>query len=409
MSIIVRINGFYVSFVSSNCFGFYVFCLRDLFFSGIFSLFTISSCYSYCINITYSIIAICLYCAVTVASFYTPCVTVFNYHCFDFAARYVNSIKLDFRPFLFVLYDSKYISLFVFFTVSLYSKLLLLKLLCFIFSYCVVYTRFFYALVSNSFKLAYISNFYSVKSHIVTGNLIQCQLSKFNYLKANIDPVLLFLLCSTYDLCFGFSLISLRCQLVSFTPEVMCILSGSRIFLYPIAGTLYRGADVITDRFLSKALATNSKELAEHLMLIDLSRNDLNRFVFCQALVFTFKIVSFYYVHHIVSCLVALYWRSNTFDSVVQNISPVGTLSGAPKLAALGFISQHETPRSFYAGAVCVRDLCKQIAIYLALIRTVVFYGSYCLIRSASGIVLNSLIRNEYFELNNKLRVFLKR
>ncbi|QSW37736.1 chorismate-binding protein [Candidatus Vidania fulgoroideae] len=403
----IRANGFYISFAISDQFEFYMFCLRELFFSSLFSLFVINSCYSYCINVTYSVIAIC--CCLFTSVLSLSYITVFNYHYFDFSCVTGNSHRLVLSPFLLVLYNSRCIHIYLFASVSIKIKLFILKLVYFLECYCVLYVRFFYLLIPNNFKLLYISNFYNVKANIATGNLIQCQLSKFNYLKSNIELSLLFLLCSTYDLCFSFVVISLRSAIISFTPELACVLNSSYIYLYPIAGTIYRGSDLFADKFFSLALVTNAKELSEHLMLVDLSRNDLNRFVVTYNYSFVFKIISFYYVHHIVSCLIARYWRSYTYNAVVCYISPIGTLSGAPKLTALRFISQYELPRGLYAGTICVRNLGNQLVVYFALIRSMVICGYYCLIRSASGIVLDSFIKNEYFELNNKLRVFLKR
>ncbi|MGX7582628.1 chorismate-binding protein [Candidatus Vidania fulgoroideorum] len=397
-----------MSFAVLNCFEFYIFCLRSLFFSSVFSLVVINNCYSYCVTITYSIIAICWQFVSGVTISYFACITIFNYHYFDFFAKYGGSFKLSLSPFVLLFYKSNYIYIYIFSIVTLCSRLLVLKLLYSVLSYCWLFTGFFYKLLTNPFKLVYVSNFYSVKADIFAGNLIQCQLSKFNYLKSNIEPVLLFLLCSTYDLCFSFAVMFLRNSVVSFTPEIMCVLSSSYVFLYPIAGTICRGNDIFSDKFLSKNLLTNNKELAEHLMLVDLSRNDLGCFVASYECVFTFRLVSFYYVHHIISCVVANYWRLAAFDTVIRCISPIGTLAGAPKLVALRFIAQQEIARGMYAGAIGIQDLCSRISVYFALIRTIVFCECYCIIRSASGVVLGSFIKNEYFELNNKLRVFLK-
>ncbi|MDR2429293.1 MAG: anthranilate synthase component I [Puniceicoccales bacterium] len=193
-------------------------------------------------------------------------------------------------------------------------------------------------------------------------------------------------------------------QIVGASPEVNVRLTGKAVGIRPIAGTRPRGRSEPEDRLLEKELLADEKELSEHLMLVDLARNDIGRVcVPGSVTVSEYAAVERYsHVMHIVSQVEGrLRDGQNAFD-LFRATFPAGTLSGAPKIRAMQIISELEgTRRGFYGGALGYfsfsgnHDSC--IAIRSALLK-----DGKAWIQAGAGIVADSVPGNEYMEAINK-------
>ncbi|MGX7589711.1 chorismate-binding protein [Candidatus Vidania fulgoroideorum] len=270
--------------------------------------------------------------------------------------------------------------------------------------------NFFYIIKKNSKAEDYIYKFNKIKKYIKQGKVIQCQIGKDSIIKKNIGLVRLFKICDKRDICVKAYISLLRESIICFTPEILVLIKNKDIYLYPIAGTIKRGVDLIIDKLYEKKLINDKKELSEHVMLIDIARNDLNSISKQNTVIVKrkFTVGKFYYVQHIISEVKAKVIKKHS-KKVLRYISPSGTLTGSPKIKSMEIIKKMEKDRGYYGGCVGFKELKKNIGIYFVIIRTAFQKGNYIIIKSASGIVNKSEIRKEYRELNNKMKVFLKK
>ena len=195
-------------------------------------------------------------------------------------------------------------------------------------------------------------------------------------------------------------------QLVGSSPEVLVRLTGRTAVTRPIAGTRPRGADSEGDRRLGEELLADPKERAEHLMLVDLARNDLGRVCeYGSVHVDPYYVIERYsHVMHIVSGVRGrLAAGSDAFD-LFRATFPAGTVSGAPKVRAMQILSEIEGAlRGPYAGAVGYFGLSGDMDTAIA-IRTLVFEGGRVHLQAGAGIVYDSDPGREYEETRNKMR-----
>ena len=144
-------------------------------------------------------------------------------------------------------------------------------------------------------------------------------------------------------------------EIIGSSPEILVRVANNKITLRPLAGTRPRGKDSKEDQKLAKELLNDQKEIAEHLMLIDLGRNDIGRVAAKNSIDVNKYMEIEYYSHvmHISSNIDAtLQKKSTCLDALIAGF-PAGTVSGAPKIRAMEIISDFETKkRSFYAGCV---------------------------------------------------------
>ena len=193
---------------------------------------------------------------------------------------------------------------------------------------------------------------------------------------------------------------------VGSSPEVLVRVRDGRAELLPIAGTRPRGQTAEQDRFLEADLLADPKEQAEHVMLVDLGRNDLGRVcAFGSVQVDRFAYVERYsHVMHIVSSVSgALASRRGAMD-VLAACFPAGTVSGAPKVRAMEIIDELEiSKRGLYAGAVGWADFSGNLDTCIA-IRTMLVAGNRGYIQAGAGIVADSDPEREYQETVNKAR-----
>ena len=193
-------------------------------------------------------------------------------------------------------------------------------------------------------------------------------------------------------------------QVVGSSPEVLVRKQSDRITLRPIAGTRPRGANEDEDKSLEKELLNDPKELAEHLMLIDLGRNDVGRVARTGSVELVDKMVIERYSHvmHIVSEVQGLLRPGVTPMDVIRATFPAGTLSGAPKVRAMEIIAELEpVKRNIYAGAVGYWSWHDDMDWAIA-IRTAVIKDKQLHVQAGAGVVADSNPDNEWQETMNK-------
>ena len=198
--------------------------------------------------------------------------------------------------------------------------------------------------------------------------------------------------------------------IVGASPEMLVRCENDRLEYRPIAGTRPRGKTTAEDDALAEEMQRDKKEVAEHLMLVDLGRNDLGRVAeFGSVTVDTLMSVEKYsHVQHLVSALSAkLKVGIDRFDALAACF-PAGTVSGAPKVRAIEIIRRLEpTPRGVYAGAVGYFDYSGNMDTCIA-IRTLVFENGLAKIQAGAGIVADSVPALEFEETVNKAKVLLR-
>jgi anthranilate synthase component 1 len=198
--------------------------------------------------------------------------------------------------------------------------------------------------------------------------------------------------------------------LLGASPEMLVRCTGRRLEYRPIAGTYPRGATETEDLILGEQLRADEKEQAEHIMLVDLGRNDLGRVAdYGSVEVAELMIVErFSHVMHLVSVIKArLKDGLDCFDALAA-VFPAGTVSGAPKVRAMEIIDELEpTRRSAYAGAVLYLDYSGNLDSCITL-RTMYVRGNQAYIQAGGGIVADSVPEKEYLETVNKARALIK-
>ncbi|CAG8717782.1 33476_t:CDS:2, partial [Racocetra persica] len=195
-------------------------------------------------------------------------------------------------------------------------------------------------------------------------------------------------------------------QIVGASPELLVKVEDNIVYTHPIAGTRKRGKNKEEDEMLAKELLNDPKERAEHVMLVDLGRNDVNRV--CQPQ--TVKVDSlmhierYSHVMHIVSQVSGKLRPDKTRFDAFRSIFPAGTVSGAPKVRAMELISELEREkRGVYAGAVGHFAFANSIDTCIA-IRTMVFKDGFVYLQAGGGIVYDSNEDSEYQETVDKLQ-----
>ena len=199
-------------------------------------------------------------------------------------------------------------------------------------------------------------------------------------------------------------------HIVGSSPEILVRLEDDLVTVRPIAGTRPRGETPELDQALERELLNDPKEIAEHLMLIDLGRNDTGRVATTGSVKLTDKMVIERYSHvmHIVSNVIGqLQPDKNAFD-VLAATFPAGTVSGAPKIRAMEIINELEpVKRGIYAGAVGYLSWSGNLDTAIA-IRTAVIKDQTLHIQAGAGIVYDSVPRNEWEETLNKGRAVFR-
>jgi anthranilate synthase component 1 len=200
-------------------------------------------------------------------------------------------------------------------------------------------------------------------------------------------------------------------QLVGSSPEVMVRLEGGRVTVRPIAGTRRRGHDAAEDAELARDLLADPKETAEHLMLLDLGRNDVGRVARFGSVQVSQRMAIERYSHvlHLVSTVEGELRPGLSAMDVFRASFPAGTVSGAPKVRAMQIIDELEPERRGpYAGAVGYFAYGGEAMDTAIAIRTVVAEGGRAHVQAGAGVVMDSVPAAEYEETLNKARALLR-
>ena len=193
------------------------------------------------------------------------------------------------------------------------------------------------------------------------------------------------------------------------SPEVMVRLEGRDATLRPIAGTRRRGRDEEEDRQMEKELLASEKERAEHIMLVDLGRNDLGRVCEYGSVKVTEQMLIERYSHvmHIVSNVIGKLKKDKDAVDLLSAAFPAGTVTGAPKVRAMQIIDELENVRRGpYAGCVGYFGFSGELDSCIT-IRTIIFKGKRAFVQAGAGIVADSIPSQEYSETLNKARAML--
>jgi anthranilate synthase component 1 len=197
--------------------------------------------------------------------------------------------------------------------------------------------------------------------------------------------------------------------IVGSSPELLLKVQGREAFYRPIAGTRPRGKDEAEDQILAAELAADPKERAEHIMLVDLGRNDLGRVSeYGSVRVERLEFVEYYsHVMHLVSTLRSRLRPDVDCLEALAACFPAGTVSGAPKIRAMEIIDELEpTRRGIYAGAILYLDFSGNLDSCIA-IRTMVVRKGLASVQAGAGLVADSVPEREYQETVNKARALI--
>lgn len=197
-------------------------------------------------------------------------------------------------------------------------------------------------------------------------------------------------------------------KLFGSSPEAQITVGNNVANIFPIAGTFKRTGNDEEDAALAKKLEQDPKESAEHVMLVDLARNDLSRHC-SQVEVKSFKEVQYYsHLIHLVSKVSGNLHDGATAFKVVASTYPAGTLSGAPKYKAMQLIDEYENlGRNFYAGAIGYMGFNEDFN-HAIMIRTFMSKNNKLHYRAGAGIVADSVAESELNEVNNKIAALRK-
>jgi len=247
--------------------------------------------------------------------------------------------------------------------------------------------------------------------YIEAGDIFQVVISQRLKLEIQSDPLEIYRSLRVVNPSpFMFFLRTPSVTLVGSSPEIMCRVVDGKVTLRPLAGTRPRGADDLEDQQLAEDLLSDPKERAEHVMLVDLGRNDVGRVARYGSVELSDVMVIERYSHvmHITSNVTGELAEGKTaFDALAASL-PAGTVSGAPKVRAMQIIDELEPHRRGpYAGAVGYIDYVGNMDTCIAL-RTLVIQGKDVYVQAGAGIVADSVPELEYQETLNKARGLLK-
>lgn len=266
--------------------------------------------------------------------------------------------------------------------------------------------------VTSTFtKKAFLEAVEKIKEHILAGDAYQVVLSQKLKRQTAASPINIYRALRVLNPSpYMFFVRTGKETLIGASPEMLLRVRGKNIEYRPIAGTRRRGKDDVEDWILGEDLRSDEKEIAEHIMLVDLGRNDLGKVaeygsVEVEELM---KIEKYSHVQHLVTSLRAtLRDEFDRFDAL-KACFPAGTVSGAPKISAMKIIRELEPePRGIYAGTVGYIDYAGNLDTCIA-IRTVQLKSRQAFVQTGAGIVADSVPEKEYEETINKAKALLK-
>jgi anthranilate synthase component 1 len=249
------------------------------------------------------------------------------------------------------------------------------------------------------------------QEHIAAGDIYQVVLSQRFDVEVDAEPFTVYrALRHVNPSPYMFYVRMGRQSILGSSPEMLVRVEGTRIETHPIAGTRPRGRDEAEDVRLGEALKADEKERAEHVMLVDLGRNDIGRVSeYGTVRVPQFMGLERYsHVMHLVSIVEGrLAAGCDRLDALVSCF-PAGTVSGAPKIRAMQIIAELERDRrGIYAGAIGYLDFAGNLDFCIA-IRTIVMDGSTASVQAGAGIVMDSIPSAEYDESCDKAKALMR-
>ena len=263
---------------------------------------------------------------------------------------------------------------------------------------------------SNTSKNKFLSMVNKAKKYIKLGDIFQVVLSQRFEAKLTKKPLEIYKkLRITNPSPFMFFFNFEDFQIIGASPEILVRLRDNKITVRPIAGTRPRGKTAAQDKYYEKDLLKDKKELSEHLMLLDLGRNDAGKVSKINSIKVTesFIIEKYSHVMHIVSNVVGEYNKKfSKFKSLLAGF-PAGTVSGAPKIRAMEIIDELEnSKRKVYAGGIGYFSANGEFDTCIAL-RTAVAKNKKFFVQAGAGIVADSVPTKEYTETVNKAKALI--
>jgi len=264
---------------------------------------------------------------------------------------------------------------------------------------------------SNIEKDAYLKSVEIAKEHIAAGDIFQVVLSQRFEVDLKISPFEIYRALRIVNPSpYMYFLKMPDTANVGSSPEMLVKIRGREVLYRPIAGTRPRGRTDAEDESLARELLADEKERAEHIMLVDLGRNDLGRVCkYGTVKVEELMVVERYsHVMHLVSSLRGELTENADLLDTLMACFPAGTVSGAPKVRAMEIIDELETTRrGVYSGAIMYVDFSNNLDSCIA-IRTLVARGNKGYVQAGGGIVADSIPENEYIETVNKSRALVR-
>lgn len=264
---------------------------------------------------------------------------------------------------------------------------------------------------SNISKEKFIDNVNRAKEYIRAGDIFQVVLSQRFEIETDVSPLQVYRVLRTVNPSPYMYCLKMDDEvIVGTSPELLVRVEDEKVETRPIAGTRPRGKTPEEDAALERELLADEKERAEHLMLVDLGRNDIGRVsefgtVKCDTFM---EIERYSHVMHIVSNVSGKIAEDKDFFDAFISCLPAGTVSGAPKLRAMEIIADLENEaRGAYAGAIGYLGFSGNLDTCIT-IRTIIFKHGKAYVQAGAGIVWDSVPENEYNETVNKAKGMLK-
>lgn len=262
----------------------------------------------------------------------------------------------------------------------------------------------------NMGKEEYMEAVRKAKQYIYDGDIFQVVLSRRSSAKCTVKPLDLYRKLrqvnpSPYMFYFNFN----DYYIVGSSPEMLVEYRGGKIYNCPIAGTRKRGKTEEEDKLLAEDLFNDEKERAEHIMLVDLGRNDMGKVSKIGTVEVTkyMEVQNYSHVMHMVSLVEGEKRDDKDMFEVLMSFLPAGTLSGAPKIRAMEIIDELEvTKRGIYGGAIGYFGFDGDMDMCIA-IRTMVIKDGVVHLQAGAGIVADSDEEKEFEETNNKVRALI--
>jgi len=258
---------------------------------------------------------------------------------------------------------------------------------------------------SNINKIKFMDSVQKAQKYIRSGDIIQVVLSQRFSADLTVNPFEIYRSLRVINPSpYLFYLKMNDLHVVGSSPEILVRKEGDKAELRPIAGTRKRGATSEEDKLLELELLTDPKELAEHVMLVDLARNDLGRVCKYNTIKLPdIKIIERYsHVMHIVSSVTGILDKKMDAVDLLRASFPAGTVTGAPKIRAMEIIDELEVcRRGPYAGAVGYFSFAGNMDMAIT-IRTIIVQGKKVWVQAGAGIVADSVPKKEFVETKNK-------